>query len=206
MSSNDRYESKYWKGEISYDEARVEYNSVAGSPYLHGGEIIVDLIYYNDSIIKDIAILYDLYNNEIIAKTEDDKTIVLDQIYYKGFTYSGNGEKEVYTRAHPTENELYKILFQNEAFIFCQKLKTSIQKETRHVPGLDLKDKKFVHRESYYIVKEKTANKVTLKKEELISYLPWEYQQQVKGIKKELGIKKLKKEKDYIMVMKAFVE
>src|SRR5690606_5890044 len=65
ISSKERFGSIYNNGMVGYDDILQEYGSIEGSPFLHGGEIIVDLVFYTDSIIKDLPIRYDLYNNEV---------------------------------------------------------------------------------------------------------------------------------------------
>lgn len=206
IGTNQRYNSIMPKGEISYDEALGEYKNINGSPFLHGGEITVDLILNNDSIVKSINILYDLYNHELITKINYEKVIILDQLYYTGFIYDNKGKEETYLRLLASEFKFtYNlVLFQNEDFIFCKSNRINLIEDARHVPGKDSKDKRFVSQTKYYISKGKEVNEVHLKKEELINHLPNKYKGKVNSLKRKLGIKKLKKEKDYLLLMQEF--
>ncbi len=204
ISSNHRFDSKAPKGEISYEEALAEYEKIQGSPFLHGGYITVDLTTAKDSILKSVTILYDLYNQEIVAKPKKGGTIILDQLYYKGFIYNNKGIEEIYLRVHPADLKFYKVLFQNEDFIFCKADKISISDDTRYIPGQDSKSKKFVSQTRYYIYNGKKVNEVILKNELLVNHLPNKYKSKVQRIKRKLNIKKLKKEKDYLLLMDEF--
>lgn len=144
ISGDNRYNSIAAKGEISYEEAIGEYEMIGGSPFLHGGEITVDLITANDSILKSVTIQYDLYNQELVAKPKKGEFIVLDQIHYKGFIYNNKGVEENYLRIHPADLKFYQVLFQNEDFIFCKLDEITVLDDTRHVPGQEIKKAGFI--------------------------------------------------------------
>ena len=204
INTNNRYNSIPAKGDISYGEALKEYEMISGSPFLHGGEITVDIIMANDSILKSTTILYDLYNQEVIVKQKNGNTIILDQLHYKGFIYNNKGVEEKYFRIHPTDRKFYLILFQNEDFIFCKLDEKSVVDDSRHVPGQEMKKKRFSSRTNYYMYSGKEVNKTFLKNELLVNYLPNKYKSKIYKLKRKLKIKKLKKEKDYLLLMNEF--
>ena len=204
ISSNNRYSSITPKGEISYEDALAEYKTIDGSPFLHGGELTVDLITHKDSIHKDVTILYDLYNHEIIVKQKKGEDLILNQAYYNGFTYNNKGTIETYKKVHPTDPKYYRILFQNKDFAFCKELRVKILEETRHIPGRDLNKKKFAVNKKHLIIQGKMANYTKIKNDGLIKFLPRKYRSQVADLKQKLGLKKLRKEADYITLMEAF--
>ena len=199
-----RYKSIPPKGEISYEEALREYENFDGSPFLHNGDLKVDLIAYNDSVYKSVTILYDLFNQELMVRPEKEEIIILDQIHYKGFIYNHKGVKEKYMRVQPLDVKFYNILFQNEDFIFCKLDHLSVSEDTRYIPGQESKKKKFVSRTKYYISDKKEINEVYLKNELVVNRLPNKYKSQIYKIKNKLNIKKLKKEKDYLLLMNEF--
>jgi hypothetical protein len=204
-STYDRYNSIHNKGLVDYEVILKEYENIDGSPYLHGGEILVDLIIYNDSIIKDVPIKYDLHYNEVIAKKEDGSTIVIDQNFFKGFVYNNNGNKESYFRLRVSDNTFYRVLFRMDDFVFYKNIKTRIEKVDHHVPGLDTKQQKFVQRQEYFVMQRQFVHPVKLRKEEAITYFPKEYADQIPTLKKELKIKKLNKEEDYLKIINEFI-
>lgn len=202
MSSNSRYGSINGKGVVSYEEALKEYEEIDDSPFLHGGDIVVDIISNKDSVFHDVIIKYDIYGEELIVIGEDGTTMILDQRYYKGFVYDNEGEKEFYLRLQPRELRYYQVLFKDNDFIFCKKIKTTIVAETRHVPGQDIKPKKFNHNADYYVMHNTALIGVRLKKGTAVEYFPSSYRQQVPRVKNELKIKRLNKEEDYIRVLR----
>lgn len=204
ISGNHRFESIPGNQEITYQEALLEYKKIKGSPFLHGGEITVDIISHEDSIYKNVNILYDLYNNEVIVKQKDGGEIILNQTYYKGFTYNNKGTIETYKRVHPTDSRYYQILFQNKDFSFCKEIKTTIEDASTYIPSDDSVRKTFTHRKRHLIVHKKVALYSKLRKDGLIPNLPFKYRKLVPQLKKELKIKRLNKEKDYIRLMEAF--
>lgn len=203
-STYDRYSSSHNKGFVDYEQILQEYKNIEGSPYLYGGEIIVDLIIYTDSVIKNVPIRYDLYNNEVIVKKEDGSTIVIDQNFFKGFIYKNDGQEETYSRLKANDNTFYQVLFRADEFVFYKTNKTKIEKVDRHVPGLDSKQQKFVQRPEYFVMQRQFVHPVKLRNEEVMTYFPKEYTAQVAKLKKKLKIKKLNKEKDYIKIISAF--
>lgn len=203
-STYDRYNTIHNKGLIDYEDILKEYENIDGSPFLHGGEIIVDLIIYNDSLIKDVPIKYDLHNNEVIAKKEDGSTIVIEQNFFKGFVYNNNGEDEFYSRLRVGDNTFYRVFFRINEFVFYKNIQTRIEKVDHHVPGIDSKQQKFVQRPEYFVMQRQYVHPVKLRKEEPMTYFPKEYADQIPTLKKELKIKKLNKEEDYLKIINAF--
>lgn len=203
ISSNTRYGSAAGKQEISYETALVQYESIGGSPFLHGGEIVVDFITARDSLLKAVRIRYDNYNQEIIVHQEDGTTMVLDQRYYKGFVYSHEGAVEHYARLRPNDPTFYQVLFAREDFVFCKKDKTTVIADTRYVPGQENKSQKFFHNTEYFVLRGSTLAPVSLAKEGLVDLLPPAYQTQVPQVKEQLKIRRLSKEDDYIRVLQA---
>jgi hypothetical protein len=201
ISSNTRYGSTAGNQEISYETALLQYESIGGSPFLHGGEIVVDFITASDSLLKDVRIRYDSYNQEIIVHREDGTTMVLDQRYYKGFLYQQEGTVEHYARLRPNDPMFYQVLFAAADFVFCKKDKTTVIADTRYVPGQENKSQKFFHDTEYFVLRGSTLTPVSLAKEGLIDFLPPAYQTQVPRIKEQLKIRRLSKERDYITVL-----
>ena len=204
IATSDRYGSTQHKGYISYEEVIKEYQEIGGSPYLYGKEIVVDIISKSDSLIYNVPIKYDLYNNEVIAKTAEGKTIILDQDYYKGFIYKNGDQKETFLRLKGKDDTFYIILFKTDNFVFYKTNNTRIVKTERHIPGVESIQKKFAHTFDYYIMDKNGTKPVKLRKEEAMQYFPKEYRDQIPAIKKELKIKKIRKEKDYIKVINEF--
>ena len=203
ISTSDRYNSSASKGYVSYEEVLEEYNGIDGSPFLHNGEILVDLIFCTDTIFKDITIKYDQYNNEILAK-KDGKFIVLDQKFYKGFIYQNGKKEETYLLLEGNGLSFHKVLFQADDFIFFKTNRTTLEKVDRHVMGLETNPKKFVQRPDYYVIKNKETFYVKLRNGEAMTHFPEAYASQVPGLKKRLRVKKLRKEKDYMKIINAF--
>jgi len=206
ISTNNRYNSSNSKGYISYEEVVQEYSGIDDSPYLHGGEITVDIISLTDSVFKNVLIKYDLYNNEVVVKKKDGSTIVLDQKFYKGFIYKKNKKEERYMRLKANDNTFYRVFFRTNDFAFYKHHKTRIEKVSRHVPGLEIKPQKFVQIKEYFVLRDQASLSVKLAHGEPISYFPKDYAKQVPAIKKKLKIKKLRKEKQYIKIIEAFSE
>ena len=206
ISGNHRFESIPGNLEITYQEALLEYAKIKGSPFLHGGEITVDIISHEDSIYKNVTILYDMYNNEVMVKRKKGDDIILNQAYYKGFTYNNKGTIETYKRVHPTDSRYYQILFENKDFSFCKEIKTSVDDYTTHIPSDTGLKKTFVHRKKHLIVHRKTVLYGKLKNGGMVPKLPFKYRKLVPKLKKELKIKRISKEKDYIRLMEAFPE
>lgn len=204
ISSSNRFGSIHNKGFISYDEVIKEYKSIGGSPYLYKGEIKVDMIFINDSILANIPVRYDLYNDEIITKKEDGSNMVLDQSYYKGFIYNNDGKKEVFMRLEADNYTFHRVLFMTEDFIFYKTHQVKLVKNERHVPGLDAASQSFVLYPKYFVMKKGASRQVRLRNGEAMSYFPLEYSVQVPKLKRKLKIKKLRKEEDYVRVIAAF--
>lgn len=203
ISTNNRYGSIHNKGFISYEEVMKEYENIDGSPYLYGQEIIVDFISQADSLVKNVPILYDLYNNEIIAKKKDGSTIVLDQKYYKGFIYKNEGREETYLRAKADDLTFYHILFRTQDFVFYKTNKVRLEKDDRRVPGVETPTQKFVQKAKYFILQNGKTQPVKLRNGEAMSYFPKKYSAQIIRLKKKFKIKKIRKEKDYIKIINA---
>ena len=205
ISDNVRYPSKMNKGYISYDEVLNEYNNFDGSPFLHKKEIVVDLIHTDGHIKKNVRVLYDLYNYELIIKGEDEENLILDQVYYTGFIYDNNGVIENYQRIYDGDKTMYcKELYKNKDFTFCVTEKIRISDAPTPIPGVDPGKRKFVAKKQYYVVTKKATNLATLKNEKVVNYLPNKYKSQVQKLKRKLKIRKLKKEKDYVRLMNSF--
>lgn len=208
ISSNTRYGSKMGRQEMTYEDALIEYQKMEGSPFLGNGEITVDLVYYTDSILKGIDILYDLYNEEMIVRKEDESTIILDPMYYRSFSFkTKSGKTETYKRVNTNDFlKFYHILFENEDFTFCSEWVVSVIKNTRHVPGQDIPESKFFKRKKYFIITDDKTYKVKLANGAAIENLPVEYQKKVPALMKRIKLKKLKNEKHYLTLMNAFKE
>lgn len=201
---------RYGIGESSsntYEEALAGYKKLEGSPFLQGEEITVDLVLHNDSLLEQVPMLYDIYNNEMIAKTKKGESVVLDKAYYKGFNYRMDGVEVEYRRVNPKEPFVfYKVLYRNEDFIFCSQTKVVINDNKQFVPGQESLKKEFVKKKSHFLIANRKAKKMKLRKGGLITSLPEKYQLQVDDLRKKLKIKKLNKEKDYVRLMHEFEE
>jgi len=204
ISGNHRFETIPSKQEITYQEALAEYEKIKGSPFLHGGKITVDLISHKDSIYKNVTILYDLYNNEVIVKQQLGEDIILNQAYYKGFTYNNDGIIETYLRVHPSNSQYFQVLFQNKDFAFCKEIKTAVEESSIYIPSDDGVKQSFTHRKRHLIINKKLVLYGKLRNEGLIENLPFKYRKLVPKLKKELKIKRINKEKDYLKIMEAF--
>lgn len=194
-------------GANSYEEALAGYEELNGSPFLYGKEIMVDIVLHNDSLLEQVPLLYDVFNNELIIQTKKEETLILDKAYYKGFNYKADGIEEQYRRVNPQKPFIfYKVLYRNDDFIFCAQAKATIRENDQIVPGQESLKKEFVRRKSHFIISNRKANKAKLRKGALITHLPEKYQLQVNDLKKKLKLKKLNKEKDYVRLMEEFKE
>lgn len=194
-------------GANSYEEALENYKELNGSPFLHGEEMIVDLVLHNDSLLEQVPMLYDVYNNELVARTKKGEIVILDKAYYKGFNREVDGVKIQYRRVNP-QNPLvfYRVLYQNEDFVFCSQVKVVINDNKQYAPGQESLKKEFSKKRSHFLISNRKAKKVKLRKGALLTNLPEKYQLQVNDLKKKLKIKKLNKEKDYVRLMHEFEE
>lgn len=208
ISSNYQKIDLFKKSRVGYDELVSEYTFINGHPYLYKDPITVNIVNQEDLILENVNIIIDLYANEVLAWKGTDERIFLDPKQYKSMIYTNeDGEEETYIWGYGfgRTDEVFELLYKHDKFLFIKKTKIRIERNDRSVPGLESSSKNFKRTSEYYIVPTRQPQpfRVNLKKQNIFEYIPPRQSSLLKKEMRAQRIKKLKKEKQYLDLMKS---
>jgi len=188
----------------TYEETKVLYTTIKGSPYLFDGPLKGTLTMKNGSKIKDVLLKVDLYTKEIIA-TINDQDIIVNVQHFTDITIPTDDNDIVIQMLNPEKpDNFYIVLYQDENLLFYKEAYATLKEGSNH--GLAKTDSKFSSRKKYYIKNtRRAAKKVKLKKKKVFALFK---KKEVAAMKEyaKLNKLKLKKEEDYVKVFAALKE
>jgi len=182
--------------ESEYEEARFEYKKIKGSPYLVEEPVKGILVLNNGSMVKDVLLQFDLYVDEIVA-TVDGEEIVLDSRFFSEVIFHIEGRDIILRKVNDAEPEkFYEILYQDTEMLFFKDRYVTLRERANS--GLAKVDAKFTSRKKYFLkAGNADAQKVKLKKKDILSKMSKSKMKEMEAFAKENNIK-FKKETDFV--------
>ena len=207
ISNNNTIRIKQKSRVVTYEDARNSYNDIGGSPYLHEKhQPLVELYMTTGEVVEDVKIQYDCFHNEIIANKGDQVDVILETAFFESIVSPTNDMKYPLKRPNrDNPNKFYEILYEDDEVTFFKNTKVSMINHTVNVPGQQGSKEMFHRAETYYVVRgNRSPVQVKLKKDNFFILLPKEKRAELKIAMEELGLKKLKREEDYVSALNHF--
>jgi hypothetical protein len=192
---------------LSYEEARRKYSEIGGSPYLHKNLIpLVNLHMSNGQVIQNARIQYDCFQNEILVTKGDYQELIIETAFFDLIESPTNDMPYPLRRANRDKpTKFYEILYQDSLMTLYKDTQVQIMRHSRNIPGQVQSTEKFYRAVSYYIARgRRTPVEINLKKDDIFRMIPKIKRGELKLAMQELGLKKLKKEEDYVLALNYF--
>jgi len=183
----------------TYENTRLTYESIKGSPYLNDEAVKGKLVLNDGRVIDDILIQVDLYTENVLVTAKDGEELVLDKKHCWEVILPLDG-KDVSLKKlnYKKPNKYYIKLYQDDDLIFFKDSYVTLREGSNQ--GLAKIDAKFRQRQNYFIkYGEQEIKKVKLKSKDVLSQFSKEEAESLKSYAKSNGFK-LKKEKDFVRV------